>query len=970
MNVGQLVCGGFQGTTVNAQATRLIVDYQVLTLIILRKNTVNVRQVTKLIKDLQWLAYTKGKYASPLMFCMDEEGGMMNVLFDQEFLTQMPLAMGLAATGDPELVYELSKAVAIELKRIGFLIILGPVLDVITKLSHQLVGVRLFAPTIDDVIKYGSQCAKGFKDGGLITVGKHFPGIGNAAVDLLMELPMMADLLDQIRLFNVQPFALLIRDGLLDGILAAGCGVPTILPDETHACLLPVLLTQLLRNELKFDGFVILECLEMDALYHLIGLSQGVILAILAGCDLVLVCQDAGFQKEVIEAIRKGIENGILEDEVIANSQRRIAKLQLQCPPFLQLFPGGEYGDDTWVPYKQAHPEAWTRHQALSQRAYEKLITLVRDYNDLLPLTRWLVPSSDAPGEPEEPANLLLLLPLLNPLYPSIHVENEHAHLYRGEEVFQHFGDVLAHHPLNLGDNRLYNVLHTTYTANGLTQLHELLIAKLKVVVILTLEASRNMYQIGIVKYVLILCGALPSQVNNPLLLPQLAKPLVIIATLLPYDFFYSRSLGLAYMCCYDYTNAALEKVAAVLMGDAVADGCIPGEQKYVRANQPPGRRAGAPQRRWLVDEFDINRDWHGLLKLWKTNALDNLDLLQFDYKLEGFYKRLFALLMTKDGQKHFVVRNSSLNILYGIVITWVDGDAGKIVYILVDKLKRIQSIGKNLYTRAVRFLVQERNCATVDMGLSFPMLQTNTALSLLARTFLHLLLWLPPLLAPKRYIMALANLGKWQVPQKIFRELMIVGVRFDICLDSAQLMDLVKRLAEQGTNMPGLYREAVAHIGLLNSVKIIIALEPTNQRVIGLVILFTNRLQLLKFFPWIDDCALDMDSNSISKIPSVTLLQRMALGGQTTPLNSLVGGIVGPLIDPLYLNLTEIFKYGLICSGITLLKSLMSLDGEMNKCVMIGAQEGKMKQGVEEIGFEVWKLYYDNYGRRPAGEL
>ena len=208
------------------------------------------------------------------MFAIDEEGGMMNSLFDPDFLTQYPGAMALAATGDPQLVYEILRAIAIEIKKIGFSIILGPVLDVVTKLSHQLVGVRSFGTTIEDVVKYGRMCAQGLQDGGLFTV-KHFPGIGNATVDSLLELPMMGDSLEQLRHFNVVPFEMLINEGLLDGISAAGCGVPNISPDETHACLSPVVINQLLRQELNFDGFVISECLEMEALYHSVGLGQG-----------------------------------------------------------------------------------------------------------------------------------------------------------------------------------------------------------------------------------------------------------------------------------------------------------------------------------------------------------------------------------------------------------------------------------------------------------------------------------------------------------------------------------------------------------------------------------------------------------------------------------------------------------------------------------------------------------------------
>ena len=123
------------------------------------------------------------------------------------------------------------------------------------------------------------------------------------------------------------------------------------------------------------------------------------------------------------------------------------------------------------------------------------------------------------------------------------------------------------------------------------------------------------------------------------------------------------------------------------------------------------------PKRRWLVDEFLMERDWQGLTKLLKTNS----DQLTND----GFYKRLEGLLSsTAKHQKHFVVRNSSLNILYGIVLTWVnESNCGHLVYILVEKSKRLQSIGKNLHLRAIRYLIKERKCNEIVLGSSFPLI-------------------------------------------------------------------------------------------------------------------------------------------------------------------------------------------------------------------------------------------------------
>ena len=980
INVGQLLCGGFQGTTVTPQAYHLIVEHKVSAMILSLKNAVSVKQMSKLIKDLQWIAYSQGKYKYPLMFAIDEEGGMMNSLFDNEFLTQYPAAMALAATGDPDLVYEVSKALAVELKKIGFLMILGPVLDVITKLSHQLVGVRSFGTTIEDVTKYGAKCAKGLQDGGLFTVGKHFPGIGNATVDSLLELPMMADSLDQVRHFNSVPFAKLIQQGYLDGIGASGCGIPSISPDETHACLSPVIINQLVRQEMKFDGIVISECLEMDALYHSIGLGQGVILAISAGCDLVLVCHDLKLQNEAIQSLKKAIENGTLDEELLSGSLSRIERLQKRMPAWDEIFPNGEASaKEDPVTLKESDPELWKAHQELSDKAYLKSITLIRDYNSTVPITRFLTSKSN-----DEADKILILTPLLNPIYQK-HASNDLApQLFAGETVFQEFGKLLSEHPLS--EEKSYNVLHTTYTANGLTPLHESLIAKAKIVMVFTSEASRNMYQIGIVKYVSILCGANPNSLgSNTSTSAELSKPLVIVATLSPYDFFYNKSIGSAYMCCYDYTNNSLKQLVAVLMGDIVAEGCIPGEEKFSITKKKRKmsdktertvKKNNIPKRKWLVDEFDLNRDWTGLVKLWKNNSLESQNSLTFNYQSEGFYKRLFALLMsTSKTQTHFVIRNSSLNILYGIIITWTVEDTtlnddltqepdvqGVISYILVDKAKRLQNIGKNLLARATRYLIKEKKCTSIRFGGSFPLLFGNNAPTD-QRTigFLSSVNWNISKNTKKNRIMVIHDLNSWQVSKKIFRELMIVGVRFDICTDPEKLVKLVEKAAshstDSGKQLKQIYVESIKHIGSSNAygVKIVIALEPTNQSVIGSIILFTNKSQLSKFYPFIDECLGDekkVDDDSTA----------------TTPL---VGAIIGPIIDPLYSNLTEIFRYGLICSAITSLKSSVQ-EGEtsMKKCIIIGVEDDSSINSVKEIGFDEWKYYHDYYDQKASNEF
>lgn len=955
-NLGALLCVGFQGTTVTPQAYHLITKLRVSSMILSRKNTLSVKQISKLIRDLQYIAYNKANYKYPILFAVDEEGGMLNSIFDPDFITQLPGAMALAATGDTELVYKVLKAIAIELKTIGFLIILGPVLDVITKLSHQLVGVRSFGSTLEDVKKYGRACAKGLKDGGLLTVGKHFPGIGNASVDSLLELPMMTDSLDQIRLFNSVPFADLINEKLLDGISVAGCGVPVISPDETHACLSPVIVNQLLRQEIGFDGVAISECLEMDALHHSIGLGQGVILSISAGCDLIMVCHNLDLQNEAADALTKAVENGNLEEETISTSLRRIEKFQKTLPSWNEIFPPGFDINSEIVPFKVAQPNLWSKHQKLAEVAYEKSVSLIRDYNDTLPVSKYLVSNAN-----NENNNILILSPLLMPIYLS---SSGSKNIYAGEEIFQKFGKLLNNHPIN--SDQKYNVLHTTYTANGLTALHESLIEHSKVVIVLTSEASRNMYQIGIVKYVSVLCGANPASVSGgSATFSQLIKPLIIVATLSPYDFFYNKYIGSSYLCCYDYTPLVLEKLVGVLMGDIIAEGSIPGEKKFISKQRKrklldeKSKKLTIPKRRWLVEEFNLFRDWTGLKALWKNN----MTKADYDFNMGGkenedkYFEKLYLLLSTKE-QKHFVIRNSSLNILYGIILTWVEdylalnGDLttesknGSIIYLLVDRAKRMQSIGKNLHSSAIRYLKDQQKCKNVSLGSSFPLVSVFESTLFLQNnkfvSFMNNSGWDITVDSSKmRQVMLLDDIKNWLVSKKIFRELMIVGVRFDICTDPEKLLNLINRSIDTDEKnnedlLRAVYLEALKYLKSKApyGVKVIIAIEPTNQNVIGSIILFSNKSQLSKFYPFMDDCGCNEDE--------------------------IIGGLSNTIIDPLYSNLTEIFRFGLICSGITFLKTSFNEENKkVNKCLFLGMSSDKSLEGIQEIGFSNWRYYY-----------
>lgn len=372
--------------------------------------------------------------------------------------------MGLAAIGSVELAYEVAKATATEVSSCGVNIMLGPVLDVLNNARYQPLGVRAAGDDPQEVSQYGLAAMNGIRDAGVAACGKHFPSWGN--LDFLgsnLDVPIITQTLEELSLSALVPFRNAVASGKLDAMFIGGCGISNPSMNVSHACLSDQVVDELLRNELGFKGVAISECLEMEALSHDLGVQNGVVMAVEAGCDIVLLCRAYDVQLEGIKGLKLGLENGIISKERIFLSLRRVLNLKAACtswskalnPPGISLL-------------SQLHPS----HLALSRRAYDESITVVRDKEKLIPLS-----ASMHPGE-----ELLLLTPLIKPLPASsltkslldskgqvhaqgvherwLHRNNERSAIMSGEGVFREFGKTLARY-------RNEKLLHTSYTANG-----------------------------------------------------------------------------------------------------------------------------------------------------------------------------------------------------------------------------------------------------------------------------------------------------------------------------------------------------------------------------------------------------------------------------------------------------------------------------------------------------------------------
>ncbi|KAG9859195.1 glycoside hydrolase, partial [Aureobasidium melanogenum] len=512
-----------------------------------------------LVYELQKCAFDAG-HPVPLLIGIDQENGGVNSLFDDIFIRQYPSAMGIAASGDPELAYKVAKASAEEISACGVNWIMGPCLDVLTNTRNQPLGVRTTGDDPVQCSEYGVAFMKGYQEAGICTMGKHFPSYGNLEfLGSSLDVPTITESLEQLSLSALIPFRDAIKQGL-DSIMVGGCAMSSAGLNVMHACLSDRVVDGLLRKELGFDGVVVSECLEMDSLCQNIGVNGGTVMAANAGCDILLLCRSFQHQLEAINGFKLGLENSMITTDRVRRSLNRVLAMKSRCtswekalnPPGISLL-------------SRLQPS----HTSLSTKAYNSSITVVRDQNGFLPLTNII--------EPEE--ELLLLTPLVKPLAASAAAREISSHTsvgspepqwergnpgLSGERVFRELGRSLAR-------QRTGRVLHTSYTANGVRPQHESLINRASAVIVVTADANRNMYQNGFTKHVSMICNMQYTAGGE-----KKTKPLIVVAVSSPYDFSTDTSIG-TYVCTYDFTETALVSLVKVLHGDITPTGSLPG---------------------------------------------------------------------------------------------------------------------------------------------------------------------------------------------------------------------------------------------------------------------------------------------------------------------------------------------------------------------------------------------------------
>jgi beta-N-acetylhexosaminidase len=240
----------------------------------------------------------------PLLIAVDHEGGRVQ-RFREGFSAIPPMRrLGRQYDGDPDGAVSLAKSagwlIASELRAMDIDLSFTPCVDLDWGVS-EIIGNRAFHSKADVVAELASAYCNGLRSAGMAAVAKHFPGHGAVAADSHEQLPVdrrrYGELLD-----DMQPYEKLIAKRQIAGVMIAH--IVYAETDPLPASFSPYWINEQLRSQLGFDGAVMCDDLSMKATAKMGSMPKRARLALEAGCDMVLVCNDRPAASATVAALR------------------------------------------------------------------------------------------------------------------------------------------------------------------------------------------------------------------------------------------------------------------------------------------------------------------------------------------------------------------------------------------------------------------------------------------------------------------------------------------------------------------------------------------------------------------------------------------------------------------------------------------------------------------------------------------
>jgi beta-N-acetylhexosaminidase len=327
----------------------------------------------------------------PLLVSADMERGLSFRV--RRGVVPLPYAMAIGASGSEDAARFMGEVTAREARAVGIHWALAPVADVNNNPQNPVINIRSFGEDPERVGRLSAAFVTGVRSGGLLATVKHFPGHGDTATDSHLHLARIGGSRERLDAVELQPFRRAIEAGV-DSVMLGHIAVPSLDPSGAPATLSQPIATDLLRRELKFEGLVVTDALEMQGV-RAAWTGEAAVRAVQAGADVILLPPQPSV---AVQAVARAVREGALAEARIDASVLRI----LEAKERLGLHRNRKV-DPAAIRKSVGRPADWARALAVARAG----VTVVKNDGNVLPLRAeqplrvlHLVMSSDARVDP------------------------------------------------------------------------------------------------------------------------------------------------------------------------------------------------------------------------------------------------------------------------------------------------------------------------------------------------------------------------------------------------------------------------------------------------------------------------------------------------------------------------------------------------------------------------------------------
>lgn len=292
-------------------------QYAVGGLIYFKKNIQSEAQLREMLENTA--AYAK----YPVFLAVDEEGGSVSRVASAGIGQKAGSAADIGATGDTDNAYQAGLAIGGTLSGLGFNLDFAPVAD-LASVEKSVMKGRSYGTDAETVSGFVNSMMTGLEEQGVTACLKHFPGIGSSTEDTHNGTASTDRSAEQFWAEDLAVFQAGIDAGA-DMVMVSHMAAPTLTGSDEPSIFSEILVTDILRERMGFRGVIITDAMDMAAISQYYGADEAAVMAVLAGCDMLLMPEDF---KKAYDGVLEAIREGYISEERINDSLRRIYRIK------------------------------------------------------------------------------------------------------------------------------------------------------------------------------------------------------------------------------------------------------------------------------------------------------------------------------------------------------------------------------------------------------------------------------------------------------------------------------------------------------------------------------------------------------------------------------------------------------------------------------------------------------------------